>query len=798
VAVIANPRSTSLDAPCRARRGLRRAADASPALALLALLLAGGCTKKIMGALIPDQPPIVRITDGPAVRDSLHPTTYHATVRWVGYDPDGRVDHYLYKVDPGSVDHVDSTWVSTRVAEASFTFEASTPVEPINPQIPIAASPHTLAVHAVDDQGERSIVAATRSFFAGTVAPFVRIVDPRATTAFTTLVPSTVRISWIGQDDDRLANRDRLERYVYRLFGEKNEDFPGIPDFLHWAQLHPDSLRRVYAPDFPGWTHVGGDTTSVQYRGLIFQTNYMFAVTGFDEAGAYDPIFTTARNLLKFEVTYATTAGPVITMFNQSFLYTYPDGGYRTGPSREFRLEVATDQRVTIHWFAIPNPNGGADMRQYRWVLDLVDLEDNTPRSDEDRDWVHWSTASLNIQSATFGPFVNDREEHLFYLEAEDNNRFRSLGIIRLRVVRPLFDKDLLLVNDTRLQPDFRTNLMLQDVDPPQGPWPTAAELDTFLYARGGFPWKSYPTGTLSAPGILNGYAFDTLSTRSILDGQVPLATLGRYRHVVWYVDDVGATYSTGPITASPITALRLASSPNRPANLSTYVTLGGRVWLAGGGAALATLIPWNRPGTTSFEYTDRDGELVPGRFMYDFAHWRSAIQMLPAIQAKKFGTTSFGVGSRPGRGWPGQPDYSALPATLQPKNPATDPVPPLRSADSYFYRSDYNAEHIRRANAIVEDDDPDSAVVHLVSTLDTLYLTSGGTALQNAAVMTYYHGSDCPPVVFSGFSFWYWRRPQCIALVDFVLRNVWGLPRDGAAPRGPTAEPVAVRRSAR
>ena len=75
-------------------------------------------------------------------------------------------------------------------------------------------------------------------------------------------------------------------------------------------------------------------------------------------------------------------------------------------------------------------------------------------------------------------------------------------------------------------------------MDPPAGPWPTAAELDTFLFARGGVPWRSYPAGTLSPPGIFSGYEFDTIGTRGIsADGVVPLSLLGQYRHIVWYTD---------------------------------------------------------------------------------------------------------------------------------------------------------------------------------------------------------------------------------------------------------------------
>jgi hypothetical protein len=343
----------------------------------------------------------------------------------------------------------------------------------------------------------------------------------------------------------------------------------------------------------------------------------------------------------------------------------------------------------------------------------------------------------------------------------------------------------------------------------PTGTWPTAAELDTFLFARGGFPWKSYPEGTLSPPGIFNGYGYDTIGTRGVsLDGTVPLSFLGRYRHVVWYTDERSATYTSAPShPISPITALRLISSPGRPLVLSTYVTQGGLVWLCGGGAALATLIAWNKTGTVPYEYTARDNEILPGRMMYDFAHWREGIRMLPAERAVRFGTTDFGGGGidRPaGRGWPSNPipptppappDYSLLPPLLSPKTTASDPLPPLRGS-SNFYINNYLAEYIFRPTFIREDydDDPDRLAEY--STLDTLYITQGGSANANSACMTYYHGREHQPFVFTGFSIWFWRRPQCVAIVDWVLQSVWGLPRDPSASRAPAA-PMSGRRAA-
>src|SRR5262249_33560856 len=153
-----------------------------------------------------------------------------------------------------------------------------------------------------------------------------------------------------------------------------------------------DSLRSYYAPTFPGWISVGAETTSYQFRNLNPQSTYLFVVTGFDEAGAYDPIFSGDRNMLKFSVSFAGTFGPVITMFNQFFCYQSPPGGFDLTASRRFQLEIPSDQSVTFNWFASPPP--GAEIRRYRWVMDLIDLTDESPRTNEVTDWYHWSTWS--------------------------------------------------------------------------------------------------------------------------------------------------------------------------------------------------------------------------------------------------------------------------------------------------------------------------------------------------------------------------------------------------------------------
>jgi hypothetical protein len=678
----------------------------------------------------------------------------------------------------------------------------------------MASAPHTFSIAAVDDQGARS-PTVYRAFFSTTVAPYVLVESPRPSPASEAQVRPSVRITYGGTDAD--GSSGKPVRYVYRLFGRKNPDFPGISDFITFATSPStrDSMRKLYAPRFgpsdhcptcTEWQSSSADTTEVEYVNLVPTQTYLFAATGYDEAGAYDPIFSRTKNLLLLNITFAGTKGPTITMFNEFFNYSYATGGYVNDPNRYIRIEVPADRELQISWFATPPP--GATMRRYRWVIDLLDLDDETPRSGP-ADWYHWSAWSLNETAANIGPF--GPSTHLFFLEAEDNNGLVSLGIVQFTVLRPTFEKDLLIVQDCRMVGDAVINGVYQR---PSGAWPNKAELDTFFYARGGFPWRgAYATLTpapLSPPGIFNGYSFDTLSTRRYVSGIVPLALIGRYRHVIWYIDKNSANPSSGSVMALSY----MSGTPSRGAHntLATYLEQGGSAWLFGGGIGKATLLAWNRSGTNNTEYSNLDNELVQGRFMYDYAHWQSKLESDRQIGAAQLNWNNPKFNSQsPSRGYPDAPPYAKLAASvpwLTPRdrsNPADNP-PPLRNPDSFWYSPRADVELLTQPNFVLEEIDGDS-----VSTLDTLYLSQETQSIYvDRPVMTYYHGMDFQTAdhdsfaagqpafgpakfVFSGFPVWFFSRPQQIALVDFVLQDIWGLQRNPAASRSVTAASIGA-----
>lgn len=733
----------------------------SPAAAAVLALLAAGCSKGRLPVLGPDQRPTVEITQAPAV--STQPFFYAYEIRWAGFDMDGNVDHFLYCVDPPTRANADTPWVSTTANRTTVLFRS----DATDTLGAIAATGyHTFVLKAVDDRGLDS-APVWRSFTSFTVAPTVQILDPVPHALLQPLLPPSFRVTWTGSDPDGRTT-SRPVKYKFAVF------YAGSPLFPFGELLSdPDSLRRYFAPGFAGWDSVGGDTTWADVRDLIPDPNrlYKFIVIAIDEAGAYSPVLNPEINVLNFYVGFAGALGPQLTIFNSSFFYQYASGGFNTDPSTYIRTEAPANRPVTFNWSA--SLTSGGFITGYRWMLD-GDVNDETPRTDEATDYKHWSQYSPLTTTVTFPPFALPpgqlTQTHVFFLEAKDNNDLLSLGAVQFTLVKPAFDRDLLFVNDTRLAPD---HLISGLIDRPRGVWPTYAELDTFFFAHGGFPWRSYPAGTLSPTGVFQGYSFDTVGTRFVAGGIVPLEQLGHYRHVVWMVDGRAvANNFDGPTDPrDPMPSLEWISNPARSNDLGTWVTQGGKLWLLGGGAASALQHFWEKAGTASNVYSNADGELVPGRFMYDLVHWRSEITS---------GSISQGAPPpRPPGGWPGAPDYSRLPGYLFEKNPTDDPIDvyaPNRTNPSDYFQTGFTGEALTKDN-VVTDTDPVTGAP--LAALDTLYMTAGGGLGSSIRpFMTYYHGQESQPLVFSGFPLWYWSRPQQIAVIDWVLQDVWGLTR--------------------
>jgi len=297
---------------------------------------------------------------------------------------------------------------------------------------------------------------------------------------------------------------------------------------------------------------------------------------------------------------------------------------------------------------------------------------------------------------------------------------------------------------------------------------------------------------------------------------------------VVWITDPNSASGFGGPNQTG---VLRNMSEAGRSNTLAAYVTLGGLVWLAGGGAVDATMFPWNlanndrtQPlGVRKYSNLVQSGriELTAGRMVFDLAYWQSEIWVsnfdlsvgLPHKSIRAVGGWPSRVDGRTGT-LIRSPDYSLLPSRLSRKSIADDPVPPFRSAGSYYTNTGIaTCEVLVGDMAQLEDANPDPDTTNMVSTMDTLLimsgypllnfangpqvlenedLSNGGQRYHSNPVMTYYHGFLSAPFVLSGHDLWNYSKRDIVKLVDFVFQQIWGIQKD------PIVTPAATTAAAR
>ncbi len=722
----------------------------------LALVLIG-CSKATRSTTgLPNQAPTV--TFGASSVVPFGEAHRHA-LSWTGHDPDGVVRHYLVAHDPKNVDVIDESWVVQREATRVLTTRSRRAA----PMTLTGQTPErdfeVIAVRAVDDRGLAG-PPSWRAVFGDSIAPTVQITSPPPSEFLAAQVPSTVTVRFEGNDPD--GHPDRPASYRWTLI-------EGMEAILVYM-TEPDSLRRQHAPSFEGWHEVSGRTSEIVLEGLSAYESYLFALVAIDEDGLYTPVFSLSSNLLFMNVLHPTATAPRIEVFSESFHYIQPAGGGLSAQP-DLTIEQVAPSSLVLNWFAVSVLH--EDEVAFRWGLD-VPIE--ALLSDDRNSWNSgWSTTNTSARITLDEGRV---EPLIVTIQAVGSSGIRTTLRIEFRPVQ-MGGKDLLIVDDTRFIGDQRVSGTVDSMRAPSGAWPNAAELDTFLFARGGFRWRSTASPQILSPaGIFNGYSFDTLGTRANTeDRTVPLATLAGYRHVVWLLDGLSSTYgpeNNTPSTIFPETALRYMSKFGRVNTLAAYISAGGRAWTLGGGVGNATLTTYNRNqndegGVRTYSSVGTGAELIPGRFMYDVVGWRSEFKV--ARVTSEMERASVGGTAR----WNG----IGLPPRLESRSPATDPLPPYRSASS-FYTTNVDVEWISEPNDVHSDRGGNPAHGPQDAALDTVYVSDAVSPIlpDGAPTMTYAYGLSTGDVVFSGFSIWSWKREQCVQLVDAVLQGLWGLSR--------------------
>ncbi|MEO5616505.1 MAG: hypothetical protein ABIS67_01930 [Candidatus Eisenbacteria bacterium] len=736
------------------------------------MLALPACGRKSVSTPLENQRPVARFSRAPSRSGDLYAYTYQ--MHWTGFDPDGEVSGFIYAVDPpapsAAVPEPDTAWVHTRLNRGDFHFDATVPQPPLPNTPPAAVSYHVLVLKAVDNLGLASLPALV-AFNASTVAPSVRILSPAPSSRFRQHLPPAILIEWEGNDLDGIASKKPVH-YRSKLLTASTLITPAM------LIQYPDTLIRYYQPrNWATWDSLGANVSSQSLSSLSPEQDYAFVVIAFDEAQAYTPYTSRDANVLHFRALYATNGGPRLTLYNDFFTFSYGTGVYAPfDPRSEVRLEVPGGVPLDFHWTA--EPQEGTYIRYFRWVLDPEDLLDERPRVNERTDVNRWSQPNLSVTSCVLEPFPTSGD-HRLYIEAGDGNGFKSLGVLHLQVVVGTFDRPLGIVDDTRLRLDQRSPGATTCIDRPLGLFPTAAELDTFLHARGGVPIRCYPAGSVSRQGIFWGYDYDTLNTRIGRPNLTPsLALLARYRHLVWLVDADGANNDvSGGNLNDAMTALRYINTTGNLNVATAYLRQGGEIWFAGGGTATAAIIPHNSAANDRpyRAFTAAAGELRPGRFVYDAMHWRSDVR--PASGTLQVRRSLGRLNSTPGV-------YSRFPASLDPRSLAAgDSLPAWRTGSGDFYVSTMDVETMTLPNSIVEDVDPSPSHQEFESVLDTVYSASGGIVPPNSTIMTVYHGTENSRVIVTGFDLWSYRKAQLRQVVDGVLEGIWGMTRRSSSP---------------
>ena len=788
-------------------------------LAVLAGLGSYGCSKTLKNTILPNQRPTMRLTYAPV--DTTQAEFYTYKMNWVGFDADGRVTRFEYAIDPPSDAGLDTEWVATTNNEQTFNFTASIPGDPTVPQ-PLARDFHVFVIRALDNRGLYSAPIA-RAFYSFGVAPVVRIDEPAPSSLISPSVTPAVRIDWTGYDyiDPNGYVFEKPLYYKYRIFKSDSD-----PRWTFWLS-HPDSMRTTFAPNFAGWDSTGPDSAFVQYTNLIPNSEYLFVVVAFGRSGAYSPVWNLNTNMLKMAVGFAGQLGPVITLYNSFFSYTYASGGFPSplDPSWAVQLQVPSGEPLTFNWTA--QPPAGSMMRRYRWVMDLVNLDDETERTSQD-DWYHWSAWSLTA-TATVGPFTgaggDTGEVHNFYVEAEDINGLVSLGWIQFRVFKPTWERNLMIVNDTRFNVGPGVAHAAAGADrQPRGALGGVADAGGagHVPVRGGRgaladddpAGSAEPAGPV--PGLQLRHAGDAaragepdhpaqragaVPAHRVDDGRLGLP-LRRLAHVGDAADDDAALH----VHAQPAEhAVHLGEPGRRAVGAGRRVRQRHQHHVEQRGQRPERRADLHEPGVQ--HGADRRTSCPGG----SCTTWRTGARSSGCSRASSAspGTTRRTRAPRCRSAWQGRPlrdaRYAVLPTQLQSRTPATDPLSlvPFRTASDYYVNNQayssvgLSVEYLAYENIILETEQVNADSSYEYSALDTLFLAYGPAypkVLLQAGdgvngMMTYYHGSENGSVMFLGSSIWSYRRTQCQALVDFVLGSMWGMTKNSMV-----SQPSAIR----
>ncbi len=423
--------------------------------AALALGLGAGCgpSTELTGTPIPNALPSTKVTATPP---SLIETGFLVRFYWSGFDPDGRVVKYQWRISDNGTNGISvqdtltfdpvtgdtlNPWFETVATDSVFLVSAEIPDFPGDlPGVNRSYQTHTFWVRAVDDKGAVDPNPAHVSFTATTLLPTVDILGPqvvRAQTSFARL-PRVATFTFRGTDPDFVSGMPTKVRYLWKpalRAGTYITDQTGYDQFAEqlisfedslwspWLRYDPeDETRRITLPDLTPSNEV----------------YYFFAMQVQDTAGAVS----IDRNygVQVANVRISATLSPALWV-GERYLGRF---GPATGVNNERSFDVAAGQQLEFRWGATAQDYAGL-ITSYRYGWNVGDFDDPA-----DPGWaLQPGTSPQHLRTPPGTSFASG--VHQLVVQVRDNSNQVARWLINLNVVPvpdPTDQAPLLLVDD--------------------------------------------------------------------------------------------------------------------------------------------------------------------------------------------------------------------------------------------------------------------------------------------------------------------------------------------------------------
>ena len=520
-------------------------------------MFAACSTDGVSGDAHKNQPPTVWLSAAPPEGST---TSYRVRLFWGGWDPDGDIKGYEYLVTNNNgtfnpADTVGVPWSPVHGNDSTFSFSADQPVDSVHTnntrQVDVFTRSHTFFIRAIDDQGLRSREPAHRSFTSRTLSPEVFIDTPPRFALNSAVVPPISTFRWHARDyvDDTMTSQD--------------------PDSVQWALVRvPDDQRTfestiayIRSPQAAKewlpfvWYHAPRDSGISWTTQVIDEGRYVFAIRAKDEAGAVTPVLDEASNIRRIEVG-TLTSGPLMVVTNDYL------GVVRTTSCQTplYILDMPASLPLGFTVSASADYYGGS-IAGYRYGWDVSNLND-PDTWDIDMTKFVGSTATIPQRTFFFGT-------HTLTLQVVDNANYCSLVQIKVNVIPFTLERSLLIVDD-----DTADDAVTDGGLTGSGAHPTDAQQDAF--------WERMASEVSDFdPGI------DMIDTKR---GFIPLATLAKYKSIIWdtYMDT--ATRKNFPLLYAYIANRKRNPAPDEalksgkviPDALALTMAAGGHMMICG------------------------------------------------------------------------------------------------------------------------------------------------------------------------------------------------------------------------